>query len=301
MITTDPSITTNGVTNFGTIYRGSTDDGAFTLWAFGSTSAFDTALGIDDVFFADANHLPIAILKFQSLSLTGNPMIDLSNGGGTKLGLIGVDGITSGPPGGTLTFTGLDLLVLATVNGSINLTSDVSFQDLSELAMYARGASSNLTIDSTISNIGILELDAEGSIQLTNSGTMSVGEFDATAGNNLTLQVGSLLLDGKVRLNTLVLPGTTVTTGANLTLNVTGDYTNSSATESSHLDVTNGGAHIGTGGNIDVSIGGDLTTTGSAGDFSLVVHNTNGQIDNGANITVTTGGSVNRGGVESPR
>jgi hypothetical protein len=97
------------VTDFGKIYRGQTDDGAFSLWAFGSTSAFDTALRIDDVFFADPNHLPIAVFKFQSLSLTGDPTIDTRNGV-TKLALIGVDGITSGPPGGTLTFTGLDLL-----------------------------------------------------------------------------------------------------------------------------------------------------------------------------------------------
>src|SRR5207237_3519891 len=166
----------------GKIYRGSTADGGYTLWGFGSTSAFDTALGIDDVFFADANHLPIAVFKFQNLSLTGNPTIDLSNGGGTKLGLIGVDGITSGPPGGTLTFTGLDLLVLATVNGSINLTSDVSFQCLSELSMYARGAGSDLILNSPISNIGDLKLGAEGSIQLTNPGTMSVGEFETTTG-----------------------------------------------------------------------------------------------------------------------
>ena len=86
--------------------------GAFTLWAFGSTSAFDTALGIDNVF-CRPNHLPIATFKFQNLSLTGNPTIDLSNGGVTKLALIGVDGITSGPPGGTSTFTGLDLLALS--------------------------------------------------------------------------------------------------------------------------------------------------------------------------------------------
>ena len=305
MITTDPAITTNGVTNFGTIYRGVTDDGAFTLWAFGSTSAFDTALGIDDVFFADANHLPIAVFKFQSLSLIGNPTIDLSNGGTTKLGLIAVDGITSGPPGGILTFTGLDLLVLATVNGSINLTSDVSFQDLNELAMYARGAGSDLTIDSPISNIGVLELAAEGSIQLTNPGTMSVGEFDATAGNDLTLQIGSLLLDGKVRFETLVLPGTTITTGANLTLNVTGDYTNSSATEFSRLQVTNEGAHIGTGGNIAVNIGGNLTATGlgsatefpEPGDFEAVVQNTNGQIDNGGNLNLTVTGNVQVNGL----
>src|SRR5438094_315261 len=303
-ITTDPSITTNGLTDFGKIYRGAMDDGPFTLWAFGSTSAFDTALNLDTEFFADPNHLPIAAFKFQNLSLNGNPTIDLSNGGVTKLALIGVDGITSGSPGGTLTFTGLDLLVLATVNGSINLTSDVSFQDLNELAMYARGAGSDLILDSPISNIGILELTAEGSIQLTNPGTMSVGEFDATAGNNLTLQVGSLLLDGKVRLNTLVLPGTTVTTGANLTLNATGDYTNNSATEFSRLQVTNQG-HIDTGGNISVNIGGNLTATGlgsatefpEPGDLELLVQNTNAQIDNGGNLNLTVNGNVQVNGL----
>ena len=56
-IATDPSITTNGVTDYGKIYRGSTDDGAFSQWAFGSTSAFDTALNIDTGFFADPAHV----------------------------------------------------------------------------------------------------------------------------------------------------------------------------------------------------------------------------------------------------
>ncbi|PYX05248.1 MAG: hypothetical protein DMG88_22100 [Acidobacteria bacterium] len=294
VITTDPSVTTNGATDLGKIYRGATDDGAFTLWAFGSTSAFDTALNIDTEFFADPNNLPIAVFKFQSLSLTGNPTIDTSNGGVTKLGLIGVDGITSGPPGGTLTFTGLDLLALATVNGSIDLTSDVSFQNLGTLAIYARGSGSDLTINSSISNIGILDLAAEGSVQLTNPGTMSVGALDATAGDNLTMQIGgSLLLNGKNHLNTLVLPGTTVANGANLTLDVTGDYANNSATELSRLRVTNEGAHIGTGGNINANIGGNLTTMS---DFEAVVQNTNGQIDNGGNITLATGGSISTGG-----
>jgi hypothetical protein len=282
------------VTDFGKIYRGALQDGAFTLWAFGSTSAFDNALNIDTQFFADPNHLPIAAFKFQNLSLTGNPTIDLSNGGVTKLALVAVDGITSGPPGGVLTFTALDLVALATVDGSINLSSDVSFQNLNELAMYARGAGSDLTLNSPISNIGALYLAAEGSIQLTNPGTMSVGGFQATAGNNLALQIGgSLSLDGKVRLNTLVLPGTTVANGANLTLNVTGDYTNNSATDDSQLDVRNEGAHIGTGGNIGVSIGGNLT---AMNDFNLVVQNMNGQIDNGGNITLVVGGNVSLSG-----
>ena len=266
VITTDPSITTNGVTDYGKIYRGQTVDGAFSLWAFGSTSAFDTAWRIDDIFFADPSHLPIAVFKFQSLSLTGDPTIDTSDGV-TKLALIGVDGITSRPPGGTLTFTGLDALVLATVNGSINLTSDVSFQDLNELAMYARGAGSDLTINSPISNIGILGLIAEDSIHLTNPGTMSVGKLDAISGGDLMLQIGgSLLLNGRVSLDAIVLPGASVASGINLTLNVTGDYTNSSETQFSHLAITNrdhigsnaiiavGATSIFNGNNLDVQI-----------------------------------------------
>ena len=164
-----------------------------------------------------------------------------------------------------MTFTGLDLLLLATVNGSINLTSDVSFQDLHELVMYARGAGSDLTINSSISNIGTLGLVAEDSLHLTTTGTMSVGKLDVITGSDLMLQIGgSLLLNGRVRLDAIVLPGASVASGANLTLNVAGDYTNNSATESSRLAITNRD-HIGTGGNIAVSIGGNLT---AMNDFS---------------------------------
>jgi len=286
VITTDPSITTNGVADFGKIYRGQTDDGPFSLWAFGSTSAFDTALRIDDVLFADPNQLPIAAFKFQSISFTGDPTIDTSNGV-TKLALIGVDGITSGPPGSTLTFTGLDGLMLATVSGSINLTSDVSFQGLNGLAMYARGPRSNLTINSPISDIEVLVLAAEDSIHLTNSGTMSVGGLRAISGNNMMLQIGgSLSLDGRVRLDTIILPGAGVDSGANLILNVAGDYTNDSATESSRFTITNRD-QIRTGGNIATNIGGNLT---AMNDFALLVQNTNSHIDNGGNISLRAGG-----------
>lgn len=318
IITTDPSITTNGVTDYGKIYRGQTDDGAFSLWAFGATSAFDTALRIDNVFFADPGHLPIAVFKFQSLSLTGNPVIDTTNGV-TKLALIGVDGITSRPPGGTLTFTGLDLLLLATVNGSINLTSDVSFEDLHELVMYARGAGSDLTINSPISNIEILGLVAQDSLHLTNPGTMSIGKLDVATGSDLTLQIGgSLLLDGRVRLDAIVLPGASVTNGVNLTLNIAGDFTNNSATELSHLAITNrdhiggdaiiavGAGSISTGNNLDVQIANAadghigenaLVNVGvSSGDISIggdasfqILNAGGGHIGDNADILVTTG------------
>ena len=306
-IKTDTSITTNGRTDFGKIYNGPTQDGPFTLWAFGSTSAFDTAVLKElssKSFLDDPNSLPIAVFKFQSLLLTGNPTIDTTNGV-THLSLIGVDSITTGPPGGTLTFAGLNLLFLATVDGPIDLTSDVSFQGLSLLAFYARGAGSDLTINSPISGIGDLKMAAENSIQLTNPGTMSVGEFDATAGNNFTLQIGGALsLNGKVRLGTFVLPGTTLASGANFTLNVTGDYTNSSATDFSRLRVMNEG-HIGTGGNISVDITGNLTAAGlgsatafpEPGDVELLVQNTNAQIDTGGNLNLTVGGNVNVNGL----
>jgi hypothetical protein len=325
VITTDPSITTNGVTDYGKIYRGQNDDGPFSLWAFGSTSAFDTALRIDYIFSADPDDLilPLTVFKFQSLSLTGDPTIDTSNGS-TKLALIGVDGITTGLPGGPLTFTGLDVLVLATVNGSINLTSDVSFQDLNALTMYARGAGSDLTINSPISNVGILGLIAEDSLHLTNPGTMSIGKLDAITGGDLVLQIGgSLLLNGRVSLDAVVLPGASVASGINLILNVTGDYTNSSATQFSHLAITNrdhiggdanitvgatnistansldlqianqrvladpAGGHIGEDARINVAASNDINIVGDAA--FQILNNESGHIGRDANILVTTG------------
>ena len=47
VITTDPTITTNGVTDLGKIWRGPAQDGPLSAFIFGSTSAFDTASGFD--------------------------------------------------------------------------------------------------------------------------------------------------------------------------------------------------------------------------------------------------------------
>ena len=65
-ITTDPSITTNGITDYGKIYRGPTDDGAFSQWAFGSTSAFDTALNIDTEFLTTRHTCRSPSLNFRA-------------------------------------------------------------------------------------------------------------------------------------------------------------------------------------------------------------------------------------------
>jgi hypothetical protein len=52
-ITTDPTITTNGVTDFGKIYRGPTLDGPASAWLFGATSSFDTQIRFDEGIFVD--------------------------------------------------------------------------------------------------------------------------------------------------------------------------------------------------------------------------------------------------------
>src|SRR5438874_13569989 len=87
-IATDPSITTNGVTDFGKIYRGRSIDGPVSAWAFGSTSAFDTASGFDDLIGDNSG----AAFKFTDLQLNGDPTIDTTNGE-INLGLIAVNSI----------------------------------------------------------------------------------------------------------------------------------------------------------------------------------------------------------------
>ncbi len=175
-IKTDPTITTNGVTDFGKLYRGPTLDGPASVFLFGSTSAFDLQVGVDKALSGAEGEmilLPLAAFKFLSLDLTGNPTISIANGGATSLALISVGDITSGPPGGALTFSGLQTLLLATVNGSITLTSDLAFQNIPFLGFYARGAGSNLTLDCSISGAAGLFLGAEGDILATNSLTIS--------------------------------------------------------------------------------------------------------------------------------
>jgi hypothetical protein len=149
---------------------------------------------------------------------------------------------------------------------------------------------------------------------------MSVGKLDAITGGDLMLQIGgSLLLNGRVRLDAIVLPGANVASGINLTLNVTGDYTNSSATQFSHLSITNrdriggdaaiavGATNISSANDFDVQIvneGGGrrigenaLINVGASNDINVVgdatfqiLNDDGGQIGGNGNISVTTGG-----------
>ena len=187
-ISTDPTITTNGVTDFGKIWRGQAQDGPLSAFIFGSTSAFDTASGFDTELNGQ-NSSGGAVFKFTSLQLTGNPTISTPTGV-INLGLIAVNGITSGGPGGTLTFAGIRGLLIATQDGSINLGSEIAFSGLHDINFYARGAGSNLTLGSAISAGTRIRLWAQGTIQI--NGDESAPDFKAFSGGDFLAGSGTI-------------------------------------------------------------------------------------------------------------
>jgi FecR protein len=293
VIQTDPSITTNGQTDFGKIYRGPTLDGSISTFLFTATSAFDNFLQFD-ARFQVVDLLPLAVFKFSSLQLTGNPTILLTNGGATNLALISVGDITSGPPGGTLTFAGLDSLIIATQNGSITLTSDLAFEDIPSLGFYARGAGSNLTLDSAISGTTNLFLGAEGSIIANNSLSLvqtntgvDLGLFTVVfAGENFTLGNSLTIVNDNSG-------GVDLTNGGSIIINVGGDFSVAGAGTLTLNVLNNGGSDLGSGGDIFVTTGGDLT----AGTIDAFINNRDGgSIDDGGNLSFEIGGDLTTSG-----
>ena len=258
VITTDPSITTNGVTDYGKIYRGQSIDGPASAWAFGSTSAFDTASGFDDLIGDNSG----AAFKFTALQLTGNPVIDTTNGE-INLGLIAVNGITSGGPGGVLTFAGISGLLLATQDGSITLGPEISFSGLHDLTIYARGSSSDLTLGSDISTSSQLRLLAERDMSITSS--ITTDDLYAFVGGNVTIN-GSAMIHA---------PTITLFAGENLNLS---DLTSNETASSSD-------------GNVSISAGQAINV---ANDLTIIRQN--GGISSGLNITLSTGTNLSVGG-----
>lgn len=258
VITTDPSITTNGVTDYGKIYRGQSIDGPASAWAFGSTSAFDTASGFDDLIGDNSG----AAFKFTALQLTGNPVIDTTSGE-INLGLIAVNGITSGGPGGVLTFAGISGLLLATQDGPITLGPEISFSGLHDLTIYARGSSSDLTLGSDISTSSQLRLLAERDMSITSS--ITTDDLYAFVGGNVTIN-GSAMIHA---------PTITLFAGENLSLS---DLTSNETASSSD-------------GNVSISAGQAINV---ANDLTIIRQN--GGISSGLNITLSTGTNLSVGG-----
>jgi mannose-6-phosphate isomerase-like protein (cupin superfamily) len=178
-IKTAPLITTSGVTQQGKLYRGMALDGAPTQYFFGSVSSFDQTSAFNEVT-ASAGNLPLATFRFANLQLSGNPTITIPTGGATNLALLSVGSITDAAPGGSLTFKGMNNILLATQSSSISLDSNITFAEIPSLTLYARGAGSNLTIGSPVQSVNSIDLLAEGSV--TVNANENVGSFQVTAG-----------------------------------------------------------------------------------------------------------------------
>ncbi len=202
--------------------------------------------------------MPLAALKFLALNLTGNPTISIANGGPTNLALISVGDITSGPPGGTITFSGLDALFLGTQDGSITLTSDLAFQGIPAIGIYARGPDSTLTFDSTVAGTAYFALESEGSILLNNE--LSVTETNVSGSQlNVSLQSG-------------------------------GDFTASNGL-TINLDNSEGGV-LNSSTDVQLTTGGNLTANGETGLSLTISNNGAGQISDDASLDVSTGGGL---------
>ena len=258
VITTDPSITTNGVTDYGKIYRGRSIDGPVSAWAFGSTSVFDTASGFDNLIGDSSG----AAFKFTGLQLSGDPTIDTATGE-INLGLIAVNSITSGGPGGVLTFEGIRGLLLATQEGPITLGPGISFSGLHDLTIYARGSSSDLTLGSDISTTSQVSLFAERDMSLTSS--ITTEDLYTYVGRNVSI-------DGQAAIH-----APTITLFAGQNLHWSGQTSDETALDSS--------------GNVSISAGQMLSV---ANDLTIIRRN--GGITSGLNILLYAGTDLLVGG-----
>ena len=300
VISTDPAITTNGNTDYGKIYRGPGIDGVFSAWAFGSTSGFDTSSGFDAQIDSSG-----AGFKFSSLVLAGDPTIDITNGE-FNLGFIAVNSITSGTPGGTLTFAGIRGLLLATVNGPITLGPEISFSVSHDLTIYARGTTSDLTLGSDLDTSAEVHLYAERDILATS--TISTEKFTAIAGRDISFGQSFSGIDAVtismsagrgILLNGLSSDQTAVDSSGDVSLIADGNLT---STTGIYVRRFNGGQM--TGSNILLDVGSDIAVGTSlespeeiANDISLIVDNSEGErvagdLTSGANIAVNAGRSL---------
>src|SRR5437764_1143320 len=282
-ISTDPAITTNGVTDFGKIYRRPETDGPASAWAFGSTSTFDTASGFDTGINSSG-----AAFKFTALQLAGNPTISTANGE-INLGMIAVNGIASGSPGGPLTFSGIRGLLLATQNGPIILGPEISFSGLHDITLYARGAGSVLTLASDISTTSDIRLYGEGAVQVT--GNLSTQRLIAAAGTNISIGGGGSTTISASEASLLIpnsgsgnIPGSAaiaLLSAGNLVLNGSNGL-------SLTIDNTNGG-HIGQDANIFLT-----TANLDAGSLNVFINNRDGgSIGSSAQVLCSTLGTLN--------
>ena len=271
VINTDPTITTNGMTDFGKIYRGAALDGPLSTWLGSSPSSFDSVDFVNSngggFNSPSPNTLPIPGFLFAALQLDGDPTVSNSRGY-TTLGLVSQGNINTSASETVFTFGGMQQVALVALNGSINL-SGISFANFGELFIYARGAGSSVTFAAPVSNLNRVQIRAEGDIQVDSPVTVNGTQqdhrgFKALAGNNL------------------VVNSTVNSTGGGITLQSLGGIViSSSAQLQTVLDAMGNSGQImilASGSDTSVNVGGtvqaqqaeiDIRQTGVAGQTTL--------------------------------
>ena len=274
--------------------------------------------GFDDEFNGDMGG---AGFKFTSLQLIGNPTISTANGE-INLALIAVNGITSGGPGGTLTFAGLRGLLLATQNGSIDLGPGISFAGLHDITFYARGSGSTLNLAADVSTSSKIRLYAEGGIQL--SSDLSTQDLIAFTGGDFIFSAGSIDAD---RIDIFADGDINFALGTPLTLNTSSIHLTAQGDilADDSLTIVGNGSQSG-GSNLvffatgDINIDGDLSLTTRPDDtnlggiisvassksviiggaLTLLVDNSNGgHIGVGGDIFLTTDGDLTANSIDA--
>jgi hypothetical protein len=291
-IQTDPAITRGGVTDFGKIYRDAAQDGPFSTWAFTATSPFDNTVGIDMLY---GGNVPVAAFKFTALQLVGNPTISTANGGALNLVLISVGPITTAAAGtATFTFAGMQSVLLATQNGSIDISSpDITFQNIPLLFFYARGAGSNLTLGGMGTfNVGTLRLMAENNIQINSPQSLSNG---ANGGTLFGIAGGGITVNSPIDTQTApVNAGTFSGAGGTVSLTALGGTVSVGSRIQTSYDTPGAGIgpRSGNGGTIGISSGLTTGTGISLGSGASLLSLLNAAAPGPAgSITLTTAGS----------
>jgi hypothetical protein len=208
VISTDPKITTNGITNLGKIYRGPAQDGPFLTWLGTTPTAFDNASGEP----TPGQALPLACFLFSGLQFDGDPTISTGHGGNATVGLGSVGGINFSA--GTYNFSGFDRVGILALNSSVD-AAGATFSNFHHLFMEARGAGSDLTLASPIFHIITVDLVAEGSIKV--GGPVTAGEsvkafagVDYQSSSNMTANhikiesLGSIHIDNTAVLHAIL-------------------------------------------------------------------------------------------------
>ena len=231
----------------------------------------------------------MAVFNFSALSLIGNPTIVIGDGGPNNLALVSVADFTSGPPGGVLDFSNLNLLFFATQDGSITLSSDLTFQNLPASA-FMRGKGSTLTFDSALSGTAVVGLFAEGNIEATSS--LTIAETSGPSAPNgfiISLLAGQSIDIGQ-DLN-LSITNSDLMSAAMITINSFAD-TNVNGDGGMNLTIDNGESEIQGFASLGVFTGGNLTASA----INLLLENHDGGlIDGEASIFCNIGGTLTIG------